>query len=446
VEFTPEGIPRSRSEQAEVLARNKAISAVQENARKLGAARDLRLQQMQNPQLSADYLEQTKEFYKPRRTPSGIENLVVQQGATYPVSAKAQESADKPPVSNAPPAGNKPNITNLLANQQPPKPAAPPKPANPVEPAAAAPAPSSALDKFLESALRDPSAMRDESIQRMTKAFGDPDTSAQERYIKQLDESRARFAEPTDFAGRLSAWARNTANAGGRSSLETGSKGAAASYAEQQSNAQRNMDILKELMGETSKVADIKRGYKKELFGFGEKTYDDAYRVGMDAAKELKLDKRQAELFAHQAAEKALDRKSAQTLAGMKGSEQRFFDTFAADWLKKDENKGKTITDAFSAFNISKQGFRPEQNRIAMIEKYADQWNKMELTEKANLKKDGVNSAEDYIARMLRITEQSKPGATPPPTSGTVPAVGTVMQGFKFKGGNPADKNNWEKV
>jgi hypothetical protein len=26
------------------------------------------------------------------------------------------------------------------------------------------------------------------------------------------------------------------------------------------------------------------------------------------------------------------------------------------------------------------------------------------------------------------------------------PAVGTVMQGYRFKGGNPADKNNWEKV
>jgi hypothetical protein len=26
------------------------------------------------------------------------------------------------------------------------------------------------------------------------------------------------------------------------------------------------------------------------------------------------------------------------------------------------------------------------------------------------------------------------------------PAVGTMMQGYRFKGGNPADKNNWEKV
>jgi hypothetical protein len=26
------------------------------------------------------------------------------------------------------------------------------------------------------------------------------------------------------------------------------------------------------------------------------------------------------------------------------------------------------------------------------------------------------------------------------------PTVGSIQEGFRFKGGNPADKNNWEKV
>jgi hypothetical protein len=38
---------------------------------------------------------------------------------------------------------------------------------------------------------------------------------------------------------------------------------------------------------------------------------------------------------------------------------------------------------------------------------------------------------------------QAIPGGTPP-TSG--PKAGDVLQGYKFKGGNPADKNNWTKV
>ena len=45
-----------------------------------------------------------------------------------------------------------------------------------------------------------------------------------------------------------------------------------------------------------------------------------------------------------------------------------------------------------------------------------------------------------------RITTPAATGGSPtsPPAGG--PAVGTVMQGYRFKGGNPADKANWEQV
>jgi hypothetical protein len=47
----------------------------------------------------------------------------------------------------------------------------------------------------------------------------------------------------------------------------------------------------------------------------------------------------------------------------------------------------------------------------------------------------GVNAKISQMAGLGSIT----------PTAGA-PAVGTVKDGYKFKGGNPADKNNWEKV
>jgi len=43
----------------------------------------------------------------------------------------------------------------------------------------------------------------------------------------------------------------------------------------------------------------------------------------------------------------------------------------------------------------------------------------------------------------------SKPSATPAataPSAKPAPAVGTVMDGYRFKGGDPSNKNNWEKV
>jgi hypothetical protein len=38
-------------------------------------------------------------------------------------------------------------------------------------------------------------------------------------------------------------------------------------------------------------------------------------------------------------------------------------------------------------------------------------------------------------------TRSSNARQTPAP-----PAIGEIRDGHKFKGGNPADKNNWEKV
>jgi len=334
-----------------------------------------------------------------------------------------------------------------LAAQKQKQVAASQVPAAPTAAKPAAPVEKSLYDKFLEQALsKTPEARREEALARYKKEIGEPDTSAQERYIQQLEASRSRFAEPEDTMGQLRNHLRALANAGGRQWYETGAKASSNEQARKQANAQKDIETLKELMGESSKVADIKRGYKKEAFAFGEKEYDDAFTNGLAAAKEMGLDARQAQLFAHQSAENALQRANAVKVAGMKGSDERQFDSFASDWLKKSENKGKTLSDAYTAFKIAGQGSRPEQSRAAMIEKYASDWNKMDIIEKNNLKKDGINNAADYIKYMINITEQVKPGASSSSTSATVPAVGSVMSGYKFKGGNPADKNNWEKV
>lgn len=55
-------------------------------------------------------------------------------------------------------------------------------------------------------------------------------------------------------------------------------------------------------------------------------------------------------------------------------------------------------------------------------------------------------SALANLERML--TNKNAAAAAPKPTTTTpsAPAVGTVKDGYRFKGGNPADKNNWEKV
>jgi hypothetical protein len=39
---------------------------------------------------------------------------------------------------------------------------------------------------------------------------------------------------------------------------------------------------------------------------------------------------------------------------------------------------------------------------------------------------------------------QGSKGATP--SAKTPPPIGTIMEGYKFKGGDPSKKENWEKV
>lgn len=337
--------------------------AREEDARR--AAQDRRMADRKKEMLEArgktslfNYL-----FGSPTREKEGLEKLTELSNAPLATKAEAPTPAPVSGPSNRAllnaadadlrglPAVLK-KETPPVVNQQPPKPAAPAAPPKPTAPAA--PAEKSSREKFFDSMFeKTPDERREEALARYKETIGDPDVSAQERYIKQLEESRARFQEPTDFAGRLSAWARNTANAGGRSSLETGSRGAAASEAERRSMAQKDIELLKELMAESSKVADIKRGYKKEVFAFGEGEYKEAYKNALEVAKEMGLDDRQQKLFAHQSAENALQRANAVKVAGMPTGEERMFGQFAKAWLAKEENKGKTMPDAYAAYRMA---------------------------------------------------------------------------------------------
>ena len=60
-----------------------------------------------------------------------------------------------------------------------------------------------------------------------------------------------------------------------------------------------------------------------------------------------------------------------------------------------------------------------------------------------NAQRKPIEEKLEDINRRRRVLMGAPAGA---PAAGAAPAVGTIMQGYRFKGGNPADKNNWEKV
>jgi hypothetical protein len=60
----------------------------------------------------------------------------------------------------------------------------------------------------------------------------------------------------------------------------------------------------------------------------------------------------------------------------------------------------------------------------------------------ANAKAAAHESEQRIKGRMQGLGRGREGGAAPT----GAPAVGTVKGGYRFKGGNPADKNSWEKV
>lgn len=175
--------------------------------------------------------------------------------------------------------------------------------------APATPAAMSDYEKYLKETLnRDPATIRREALARRKAEIGDVDTSAQEAYIKSLQGQIGGLEEPTDVYDRARAHLRRLATAGGRNWMQTGANASAAWQGERQAAEQKKMDLLKEIMGESTKVADLKRSEKEKAFTFAEKEYDETYKRAYEAAKEMGLDERQRQLFAHQTAEKVLDR------------------------------------------------------------------------------------------------------------------------------------------
>lgn len=85
----------------------------------------------------------------------------------------------------------------------------------------------------------------------------------------------------------------------------------------------------------------------------------------------------------------------------------------------------------------------PEQIRKEDLERYADNWEKLDMLQKRELATQGITNFQQYVR--MRDQMAGVGGATAP-AAGAAPAVGTIMQGYRFKGGNPSDKNNWEKV
>lgn len=95
--------------------------------------------------------------------------------------------------------------------------------------------------------------------------------------------------------------------------------------------------------------------------------------------------------------------------------------------------------------NVSNQEGKQLQASFAAIDRRQDA---------ADVKKALDTAISDVEGARVRSREafnetysyREQPSAAPAPAAPKPPAIGTVQDGYRFKGGNPADQKNWEKV
>lgn len=98
------------------------------------------------------------------------------------------------------------------------------------------------------------------------------------------------------------------------------------------------------------------------------------------------------------------------------------------------DSEGKALRDA--AVNITKS--QSEAQLDKNLKAYLDQVEKT----RANMRKA---FEEEYINNPInRRVPPGSGGVTQPPSNPVGPPVGTVRNGYRFKGGNPNDRNSWE--
>lgn len=142
----------------------------------------------------------------------------------------------------------------------------------------------------------------------------------------------------------------------------------------------------------------------------------------------------------------AADRAAQAALRNMPASEQQMAQKVMDDFMAK--NPGATLSDAWDYYRGAGKGLDLRETSVelkALKDEEAQLLKRLEVTFSPKDKQPIIERLDQISKDRVRMMGGSSAPAAPAGTQAP-PPVGTVMQGYRFKGGNPADRNNWEKV
>lgn len=131
---------------------------------------------------------------------------------------------------------------------------------------------------------------------RAKEAYGAPDTSQYDRLVAELEGRKKQFNAPQGMDA-LVEYARQYGQ--GPRWYEQGQKAGAAQVALDKERQAQQFELTKQGIETAQKKLEAERGYKKELFGLGEKERDAVEKHSLEAAKEIGLDARNTATLAN---------------------------------------------------------------------------------------------------------------------------------------------------
>jgi hypothetical protein len=257
-------------------------------------------------QRSREVVPERMAARSPSAAPFEQATLRQMEAKMVPVEAGLPSALPKAPPS---PAGAMPPSPTGAV---PPRPTAP-RPAAPVAAAAAAPAPAPSgvvtlqqanprSRELTEAMNLDPDVAAKARQAAYRSEVGAPETAGLTQLAQELKDRRAKMQERNRNIDPLVENLKAIASAPrGQKWMYSLLSGSDTVEKARQGREAQDFEMLKQIVEQQNKIADVNRGFKSELFSIGDKERTRVYKDALDAAKEMGLDDRAAAQLAQEA-------------------------------------------------------------------------------------------------------------------------------------------------
>jgi hypothetical protein len=313
---------------------------------------------------------------------------------------------------------------------------------------------------MIDAMNRDPATEERLRREAYETQVGAPQTAGLEQLAQELQDRRAKMQERNRKIDPLVENLTAIANAPrGQKWMYSMLAGSSAVKKAQQDRENQDFEMLKQIVEQQNKIEDVKRGYRAETFTIGDKERNRVYKDAFEAAKELGADDREATKLAQDAVLKREQMENSLKIANI-GQTRELNEQARINKITSLKQQARRLesTDPEAAAELMAQaadleasvgrgsgtagvGADNAQTR-KLRDAVKDIDSRLELMDPKSPEFVTLQAQRDRLSKMIVERAIGEAGVAP----ASAPKIGEVQQGYRFKGGNPADQSSWEKV